>query len=87
MVSALHHLTQGQQRAPNCACYTFEMNPSECSDGELLREVVILTGSEREILAKLVVYLGEIEERRLHLVSGYSSMFDFCQKKVEHERG
>src|SRR5690606_30982636 len=37
-----------------------------------------LVGSSRQILARLVAYLGEVDERRLHLVWGYSSLFSFC---------
>jgi hypothetical protein len=54
---------------------------SERSDQELLSSVARLIGSQRALTAKLVAHLAEIEERRLHLLAGFSSMFDFCQKK------
>lgn len=58
------------------------MHPSEHSDDELLSATRHLIGAERKLTAKLVAYLAEIEERRLHLVAGYSSMFDFCTRSL-----
>lgn len=43
------------------------MNLSNQSNHELLLAVTTLLGSHREITAKLVAHLAEIEERRLHL--------------------
>jgi 5-methylcytosine-specific restriction endonuclease McrA len=56
------------------------MDPQEHSDDELLSTARRLIGAERKLTAKLVTYLAEIEDRRLHLVAGYSSMFDFCTR-------
>ena len=58
------------------------MELSHRSDHELLSDVTKLIGSHREITAKLVVYLGEIEERRLHLKAGFPSMFAYCVKQL-----
>ena len=63
------------------------MDLSERSDEALLSDATILVGSHREITARLVAVLGEIEERRFHLVAGFSSMFDFCQKKLRLTEG
>jgi 5-methylcytosine-specific restriction endonuclease McrA len=52
------------------------------SDQELLSDVTKLVGSHRDITTKLVMCLAEIEERRLHLQAGFSSMFEFCVKKL-----
>src|SRR5262245_53591130 len=52
------------------------------SDRELLSNAAKLVGSHREITAKLVAHLAEIEERRLHLQAGFSSMFEFCLKEL-----
>lgn len=52
------------------------------SDCELLSGIVKLVGSHRELTAKLVAHLGEIEDRRLHLHAGFSSMFEFCVKEL-----
>ena len=61
------------------------MNLREHSDEELLSGVAKLVGSHREITARLVAHLAEIEDRRLHLLAGFSSMFEFCTK--EHRMG
>ena len=63
------------------------MDLSERSNEDLLADVTRLTGSHRELTAKLVAHLAEIEERRLELLWGYSSMFDFCQKKLGMSEG
>jgi hypothetical protein len=60
---------------------------SSQSNHEILSAVTTLVGSHREITAKLVVYLGEIEERRLHLEAGYPSMFEFCLKELRLSEG
>jgi 5-methylcytosine-specific restriction endonuclease McrA len=54
------------------------MDPREHSDDVLLSTARRLIGAERKLTAKLVAYLAEIEDRRLHLLAGYASMFDFC---------
>src|SRR5688572_22109363 len=51
------------------------MELQDQSDRELLSDVAKLIGSHREVTAKLVACLAEIEERRLHLQAGFSSMF------------
>jgi hypothetical protein len=57
------------------------------SDRELLSDVAKLIGSHRLVTAKLVAYLAEIEERRLHLQAGFSSMFDYCVRKLQMSEG
>jgi hypothetical protein len=63
------------------------MDISDRSDEALLSSVTKLLGSHRELTAELVAHLAEIEERRLHLLLGFSSMFDFCQKKLGMNEG
>jgi hypothetical protein len=63
------------------------MNLRERSDHDLLSNVARLIGSHRELTAKLVAHLAEIEERRLHLLAGFSSMFEFCVHKLEMSEG
>jgi hypothetical protein len=58
------------------------MNLSHRSDQELLSDVTRLVGSHRELTARPVAHLAEIEERRLHLQAGFSSMFEFCIKAL-----
>lgn len=63
------------------------MNFEGVSDGELLERVESLVGSHREVTARLVAHLAEVEHRRLHLLSGYSSMFDFCTNALRMSEG
>jgi 5-methylcytosine-specific restriction endonuclease McrA len=63
------------------------MDLSTRSDEELLASVTKLVASHRELTARLVAHLAEIEERRLHLSAGFSSMFDFCQKRLGLSEG
>jgi 5-methylcytosine-specific restriction endonuclease McrA len=58
------------------------MELSHRSDHELLSDVTKLIGAHRAITAKLVQYLAEIEERRLHLKAGFPSMFAYCVKQL-----
>ncbi len=58
------------------------MDLSHVSNDELLSTVRVLVANEREIRAQLVAYLGEVEERRLHLEAGFPSMFAFCMKEL-----
>jgi hypothetical protein len=63
------------------------MNLSDRSDEELLSDVTMIVGSQRELTARLVAHLAEIEERRLHLLAGFSSVFEFCQQKLGMSEG
>jgi len=63
-------------------------NPSRLSDDELVAEVERLARCEREATAQLIVYLVELDERRLYLGAGFSSLFTCCTevlKVSEHE--
>ncbi|HEX6765167.1 MAG TPA: HNH endonuclease signature motif containing protein [Polyangiaceae bacterium] len=63
------------------------MNLSDRSDDDLLSDVARLLGAQRKLTARLVAHLAEIEDRRLHLLAGYSSMFDFCRQKLGMSEG
>ena len=45
---------------------------------ELLVRLRFLVQGERNATAAVVAHLSEVEERRLHLVEGYSSLFAYC---------
>jgi 5-methylcytosine-specific restriction endonuclease McrA len=53
----------------------------------------VLTGldgevaTEKRCMANVIAYLGEVEERRLHLEAAYSSMFAFCQRRLRLSEG
>ena len=57
------------------------------SDDELLAQIEGVLGSERRMMTRLVRYLAEVEDRRLHLRTGYSSMFEFCVEKLRLSEG
>ena len=50
------------------------------SDRQLLERVGSVLGSSRRLTAELIAHLGEVEERRLHLLAACSSMFAYCLK-------
>jgi hypothetical protein len=52
------------------------------SDRELVDGLHRRVGSSRQLLAELVAHLGEVEERRLHLAGAFSSMFDYCVRRL-----
>jgi hypothetical protein len=53
-------------------------NLSLLPDDALLSGIELAVGDARQILVHLLACLGEIEERRLELRRGYSSLFEFC---------
>ena len=58
------------------------------SDSDLLQEVRRLVGCEREATARLIAALGELDDRRLYLAEGCSSLFTYCTQVLhlsEHE--
>jgi 5-methylcytosine-specific restriction endonuclease McrA len=59
----------------------------EFTDQELLLETAALVKTERQTTAKVLGYLSEIDERRLWLKEGYSSLFDFCVRYLNYSEG
>ena len=51
---------------------------SRLSDQELLAEVKIAAAREREATARLIALLAQLDERRLYLGEGCSSLFTYC---------
>ena len=43
--------------------------------------------TEKRCMANVIAFLGEVEERRMHLEAAYGSMFAFCQKKLRLSDG
>ena len=58
------------------------MKLTELSNEQLLSGLHELVGQGRALLARLLGYLGEVEERRLDLESACSSLFDFCVRRL-----
>jgi hypothetical protein len=48
------------------------------SDGALLRDLAALATRDRAITAALLAHLAEVDERRLYVPAGYSSMYAYC---------
>ncbi len=53
---------------------------AELSDLELLERVPVLAQREREATAELVAHLAVLDERRLYLGEGCSSLFTYCTR-------
>jgi 5-methylcytosine-specific restriction enzyme A len=53
-------------------------------DAELLQVVERLIGEENEATVGLLSYLGEVDERKLYLSLGYTSLFDFCVRRLRY---
>ncbi len=49
---------------------------------ELTNRIDILRSKEREVVLKFLLHLGEFDKRRLYLGLGYSSLFDYCTRKL-----
>jgi hypothetical protein len=58
------------------------MNLSDLSDAQLLASLKTVCGQGRELLARLLAHLVEVEERRLHLEAACPSMFQFCVQRL-----
>jgi 5-methylcytosine-specific restriction endonuclease McrA len=64
-------------------CYNGIMNKnsrslSHLTNEQLLEEVKLLAGREREATARLIASLAELDARRLYLGAGFSSLFTYC---------
>lgn len=51
---------------------------NQLSNDELIERVKNLAEREREATASLIAHLAELDERRLYLAEGYSSLFTYC---------
>src|SRR5882757_7810431 len=60
---------------------------SNLSDEALVSSLRAICGESHLLVARLVVHLGEIEERSLHLKAACSSMFDYCVRKLGMSEG
>jgi 5-methylcytosine-specific restriction endonuclease McrA len=54
----------------------------DLSNEQLLSGLHALVAQGRTVLARLFVYLAEVEDRRLDLESACSSLFDFCVRRL-----
>ncbi|MGH2570353.1 MAG: hypothetical protein ACRDGR_03965, partial [bacterium] len=56
----------------------------ELSDRELLSRLQSRTGDEHAAIVDILLYLNEVERRRLHLTLGYGTMFDFATRYLRY---
>jgi len=64
-----------------CAMSTdFLSTAEQLSDQELLARVKVLAEREREATVALIAHLAVMDERRLYLGQGFSSMFTYCRR-------
>ncbi|MBI3998027.1 MAG: hypothetical protein HY355_03260 [Armatimonadetes bacterium] len=56
---------------------------AQLSDHELLARVKHLAQRERQVTASLVAHLAELDERRLYLAEGCSSLFTYCTQVLQ----
>lgn len=54
------------------------MSLRSLSDNAILARTIDLTRRERKLAIEVLLHLNEIERRKLHLKSGYASMFAYC---------
>lgn len=58
------------------------MNLKSLSNQNLLTQIKGLAQTERELTAEILNHLKEIEDRRLHLELGFSSLFEYATKEL-----
>ena len=52
------------------------------TNNELITKLYALDKIETETVSKLLLFLGEIDKRKLYLEAGYSSLFSYCTEKL-----
>jgi len=57
------------------------------SNDELVKKIEELRGEEKRILALLLEYLHELDNRKLYRELGYPSLFAFCTKALGYSEG
>jgi hypothetical protein len=53
------------------------------SDEELEASLNGLLGAGARVEARIVAHLAEVEARRLHLLAGYTSLYDYCRRRLQ----
>jgi hypothetical protein len=72
------HTRDHKQRQPGPLHARLRSAATALSDADLLGCVVSLARAEREATVELVAHLAELDERKLYLGQGYSSLFTYC---------
>src|SRR5690349_20780102 len=63
------------------------MTLAHLSNDEILAQLTSIRSEGNRLLARLIAVLIEVEDRRIHLELAYSSMFDFCMRKLGMSEG
>jgi hypothetical protein len=58
------------------------MKLDQLSDDTLVEELSACCVAGRKLDARIIVFLGEVEDRSIHLLRACSSMWDFCRRKL-----
>lgn len=64
-----------------------ELKLKNKSDETLLDDLKSLVSKERELVTEILHYLKEVEDRRLYLERGFSSLYDFATKELGYSEG
>jgi hypothetical protein len=64
-----------------------EIELKKLSDEVLIKETKKAVGEEREVVARVLCYLCEVQRRRLFALYGYPSLFKFCIKYLGYTEG
>ncbi|MCD6380003.1 hypothetical protein J7M07_06135, partial [bacterium] len=59
---------------------------SSLSDNALVARLESLRGKERKIQLNILLYIIEVEKRKLYLLRGYNSLFEFCTRHLGYSR-
>ena len=54
------------------------------SNDDLVRRLEMAVTKEREMTMQVLLHLNEVERRRLHLDSGYSSLYVYCVRRLKY---
>jgi 5-methylcytosine-specific restriction endonuclease McrA len=63
------------------------MNLAQMSNDEIMQQLTSIRAEGHRLLARLLVVLIEVEERRMDLEAACPSMFEFCQRKLGMSAG
>ncbi len=57
---------------------------SQLSDRDIVARLKTLVATERSHLVEILKHLSEVERRKLHLESGFSSLFEYCVSRLRY---
>jgi hypothetical protein len=60
---------------------------SRVTDAELISRLEHLVKADRTLEVKLLVHLGELDERKLYLERGYRSIYEYCKSALRMSDG